>query len=76
MSISSFQAHSSQNDSEQEEEENPELRFSFQMMSTDPKAVLPDDKLVRVGSSVFVGGFLSQLAIVGVLMYFQKILMR
>ena len=63
-SISSLQGNFSQNDSEQrEEEENPELRFSFQMMSADPKAVLPADQMVRVGALVEIDGAMSENAV-------------
>ena len=61
-SISSLQGSFSKTDSE-EEEENPELRFSFQMMSADPKAVLPADKMVKVGALVEIDGAMSENAV-------------
>ena len=57
-SHSSFQYHSSLNTDYQAEEE-PELRFSFQMKEEDPTAVLPADKMVTVGALVSIDGSLS-----------------
>ena len=41
-------------------EEEPELRFSFQMMDSSPTAVLPDDKIVKVGALVSIDGAMSE----------------
>ncbi|MCZ0932735.1 MAG: PKD domain-containing protein [Oligoflexia bacterium] len=56
-SVSSIQSQAGRSESDSEEE--PELRFSFQMTPATPTAVLSEDKVVKVGSQVSIDGSMS-----------------
>ena len=55
--LSSFSLdHQTLRSESEDSDKEPELRFSFQMTSSSPEAVLSEDKVVKVGSQVLIDG--------------------